>query len=353
MLTPHRRIVIGVLIACALVLLLAGTATAQPTTDADSAASRVYRLGVQSTYRNACFDPCDCVMDIRSPLEGTMILTPRPLTTPGTRVFAVSDVNFRITMGGATQLVRGRGVYTWTTSIGMLTVLGHRLELDLSVGDAPLQHFDSGLVPGATVGQFPPINIVIDKNNQVCVDEVLTIAAAPVDEREIARYCMMRPSNAVEGCFDPCACPILLLGDIRGSFALVRLPSRSLSPTAAGPVSYAVVRLDWTVGHAPSVTTVRRVTGSGFYDIMPPSLIEGTQRMTLALSTNGQAEQGFRGIETIFRPPPVPPGRIDISVNMNGMVCYDRVFEIHAIRCLTAAGPVSVDSPALQSPLAR
>jgi hypothetical protein len=278
-----------------------------------------------------------------------MILSHRPATTPGVRTFAVSDVNFRITINGTIQLVRGQGTYTWTTSIGPLTVLGHRLELDLRVGDAASQHFDSGLVPGATVGDFPPITIVIDKNDQVCIDEVLTIVAAPVNNREIARYTMVRPSNAVEGCFDPCACPIALLGDVRGEFSLVRLPSRSLSPTVIGPIDYAVIRLNWTVGAAPTASTVRRVAGSGFYRVVPPSMIEGLETMTLALSTNLSAEQTFRGSETILRMPSVPPSRIDITISMNGRVCYDRVFEIHAIRCLPAVGDASVDAPAADS----
>lgn len=320
----------------ALVLFISTTGVRAQNADEMVARSsqEVYRLQAQSSYRNGCFDPCDCVTDIRSPLDGTMILTRRPSTDRSTRLYTVSDVNFKINVGGAEQLVRGSGQYTWTSSIGPLTVLGHRLELELRVGDGPTQRFDSGLIPGASDGAFPPINIIIDKNDQICTDEVLTIVANPVPRREILPYCLTRESEASEGCFPPCLCPIMLQGAITGQFQLVKLPPRIISPgpLPQAPTEYAVIRVKWLV-ISPVAPLNQSITGSGFYTVQPPTLIEGFESMRLALTVNADPERVFRSFESIFTTPPQPPRRIQADLFLNGGFCYDRLYSITASPC--------------------
>jgi hypothetical protein len=253
----------------------------------------------------------------------------------GERAYKVDDVNFKITFAGTEQLVRGSGEYTWSPTLGPLDVLAHRLRLELTIGGGPIQIFDSELIAGASDGVFPPISIVIDKNNQVCTDEVLTISATPVAENEILKYCLTRDSSAEEGCFPPCLCPIMLRGQLAGSFALVKLPPLGpvlgLRPTFT---EYAVIRVRWNVISPVGVTT-DSLTGSGFYSVLQPSLIEGIERATLALTPAGEQENIWRSVRSVFVFTPQPPGSIDMDLSRNGFYCFDEAFFVRSVRCRT------------------
>lgn len=297
------------------------------------ARTRVYRLEAESTYRNACFDPCDCVLDLRSALSGTMILTRVPATTPGTRRYEVSDVNWRINIGGGDVLVRGSGVYTWYPSLGPLTVLAHRLELDLRIGEgaAPVR-FDSELIAGASDGEWPAINIVIDMNNQVCADQVFSIESTPVDQASILTYRLDSGSFYQEGCLPPCLCPILIEQPQGGSFSLVPLPSTPDSPAVR---QWGVVRIGWfplvTISPIDAVTT-----GSGFYFIGPRDARPPVgQRMLVALTRPGTPEEeydsGLVPLGPLFSAA-LPPPRITLSIADNGFFCYNQVYGISAVR---------------------
>ena len=226
----------------------------------------MYRLEADSTYRNACFDPCDCVLDLRSSLSGTMILTRVPSINNGSRRYEVTDVNWRINFGGGDILVRGSGVYTWQPSLGPLTVLAHRLVLDRASAKAPSPStLTARLIAGASDGEFPPINIIIDMNNQVCSDQVFTIHATPVAESSLLNYRLDTGSFYQEGCLAPCLCPIQIEQPTSGSFSLVPLPP---TPDQPNVQQWGVIRVRWfpTV----SITPVDAVTtGSGFYFVAP------------------------------------------------------------------------------------
>ncbi|MFN7020457.1 MAG: hypothetical protein ACK4WH_03910 [Phycisphaerales bacterium] len=295
--------------------------------------TRVYRLEAGSTYRNACFDPCDCVLDLRSSLSGTMILTRTPATTPGTRRYEVSDVNWRINIGGSDVLVRGSGVYTWYPSLGPLTVLAHRLELDLRIGEgATPVRFDSELIAGASDGEWPPINIVIDMNNQFCTDQVFSIESTPVDPASILTYRLDSGSFYQEGCLPPCLCPILIEQPQGGSFALVPLPSAPDSPAVR---QWGVVRIGWfplvAISPVDAVTT-----GSGFYFIGPRDARPPVgQRMLVALTRPGTPEEeydsGLVPLGPVFSAA-LPPPRITLSIADNGFFCYNQVYGVSAVR---------------------
>lgn len=297
--------------------------------------SQVYRLESPSRYQNACFDPCDCFVDIRSAVSGTMILTRVPSIERNSRRYEVSDVNWRIEIGGSDVLVRGRGVYTWYPSLGALTVLAHRLVLDLRLGeDGPVQHFDSEIVAGASVGAFPPISITIDMNNQVCADQVFTIDATPVPESRILHYWLDRDSSYQQGCLEPCLCPIWLPIPIDGSFAMVQLPPRPDTPEVA---EWGVTRM---VMHPASnlspisPPTNASAAGSGLYRITPTNTDPFHHRLLVSLETRAggarEYDSGWVGLNPGSNA--LPPADLDIAIALNGFYCYDEVFSISARR---------------------
>ena len=51
------------------------------------------------------------------------------------------------------------------------------MQLDLRVGDQPVQHFDSGLVVGG--GGFPELDVRVSVNGQFCYDTVIDVIASP------------------------------------------------------------------------------------------------------------------------------------------------------------------------------
>ena len=295
--------------------------------------TRVYRLEADSTYRNACFDPCDCFLDLRSALSGTMILTRGPSTSSGERRYQVSDVNWRINVGGGDVLVRGSGTYSWYPSLGPLTVLAHRLELDLRIGEgATPMHFDSELIAGASDGAWPTISIVIDMNNQVCTDQVFTLNATPVDEASILRYRLDGEAFYQEGCWDPCLCPITIEQPQAGGFSLVPLPPTPEAPTTH---QWGVIRIGWFP--SISITPANAVTtGSGFYSVGPsdtrPPL---NQRMLVALTRPASAEEEYDSGWVGFGPVigvALPPSRININIADNAFFCYNQVYGVSARR---------------------
>lgn len=294
--------------------------------------SRVYRLEADSAYRNACFDPCDCATDIRSSLSGTMVLTRVAPVIRGTRRYEVNDVNWRVVVGGSDVLVRGRGVYTWYPSLGPLTVLAHRLELELRVGEGaePIR-FDSEVVAGASDGFFPPIRITIDMNNQVCYDQVFTINATPVVPSSIVGYRLDGDSFYQQGCLPPCLCPIWAEMPIGGRMSLVPLPSTPDEPAVR---QWGVIDVRWSP--TASVSSVNAVaTGSGFYRLTPTNAEPYSQRMLVALTRPTIAEKefdsGWVGVGPSITPG-LPPRNIDVMIADNDFFCFNEVFNVSAGR---------------------
>ena len=75
----------------------------------------------------------------------------------------------------------------------------HQLVLDLQFGDdpeAPIQTFDSGLVPGGESGEFPDIDISIDEYDLQCLDTLIHVVAGPrpvkIDAAERLERCTGR-----------------------------------------------------------------------------------------------------------------------------------------------------------------
>lgn len=164
----NRATIIGV--ALAGVFLTGGrTARAVPGDPAPTA----YKLGPGSTFQQGCFEGCACPISEEMDLVGTFTLT----FTGFDGLFwnyDVTDVDWNVIANGQLFLqVSGSGTYRF----GGEFVAQHQLELDLTVGNDPVEHYDSGLAIGG--GNFPQIDIVITMNDFFCYDRVFTIHAHP------------------------------------------------------------------------------------------------------------------------------------------------------------------------------
>src|SRR6266516_8095705 len=140
-------------------LLLWGVVAAS--TPASAQTSTLYRLNKDSTFQQGCFPPCLCPIMIAVPVKGTFVLTPTGFDGLF-NTYAVTDVNWLVSIGGSNTPVTGSGTY----KIGGEFALEQQLSLDLQVGGDKVQHFDSGLVTGPA--PFPDIKATISVNGQQC-----------------------------------------------------------------------------------------------------------------------------------------------------------------------------------------
>ena len=131
-----------------------------------------YVLIATSDVQDGCLDPCKCPIRLFG-LQGSFVLTP-VAPSDGFDMFSVTDVQWTIVaFDGTVRAVTGGGTY----KIRSIPVPTQCLELDLSIEEAPLVHFDSGLVP--VQAEFPVIQVAIAMNGFYCYDNVLTVHTEP------------------------------------------------------------------------------------------------------------------------------------------------------------------------------
>jgi hypothetical protein len=135
---------------------------------------RVYGLTTDSVYLAGCFPPLTCVVGIAEEVGGTfrLVRQPRRKGDPFKR-FAVQDVFWLVRIWGRDVPVTGWGRY----QVGGEPIQ-QRLELDLRVGDEPVQHFDSGLVTPEPPG-FPRIDVRVSIHGERGFDQVFDLRAVP------------------------------------------------------------------------------------------------------------------------------------------------------------------------------
>jgi hypothetical protein len=276
---------------------------------AQTAAPVLYRLDARSDYTWGCFDPCACPIAFTDDLFGTYELEFLFAGTDGFDHYAVRDVNWILAFGGEEHRVTGSGEYLRGGPLAPL----ERVLLDLSFdGAAPVQ-FDSGHRPA---GVFPRIDLPVSRNGMYCYDEVYGVRSSPVPASAVFPY-QMRRSGYVEGCFPPCACPIALWR-AGGTFDLVPLGTNA----SGSREHYAIVDADWHTALLPA-PPAHAYTGFGTYTLDHAT---GTHRLVADLSELGVARRFDSG--------EVPGGagfpRIDVDVSVNGLVCYDYLFLVHA-----------------------
>lgn len=150
----------------------------------------------------------------------------------------------------------------------------------------------------------------------------LVLCAPAFGQGSAVTYQLDPESGYTEGCYPPCHCPLFFADDLTGSFDLTFIDS-----TPDHFDHYAASAVDWSLNFGGQIV---HVTGSGLYDIGGEVAL--THRLQLDLSMDGGALEHF---DSDLVPIPSSFPRIDITVSMNGMVCFDKVFDVHA-------GPVTL-----------
>lgn len=131
--------------------------------------SSQYKLTSNSSYIEGCYDPCMCPIWMNNSLQGSFMLT--AVDQAGdVEVFEVGAIDWHFVREDETIAVTGSGYY-WIDGDQ------HQLVLDLLVGDAAVDIYDSGLV--ARVSEFPGIIIAVAENGFFCYDHVFDLKAVP------------------------------------------------------------------------------------------------------------------------------------------------------------------------------
>jgi hypothetical protein len=145
-------------------------------------------------------------------------------------------------------------------------------------------------------------------------------AADPLGAGSGAIYMMTPAATYQEGCFPPCMCPILNEQPISGTFKLV------YTGPSDGIETYAVQDVNLTV---PFFDPQLRIIGGGKYSIGSPGIIPLLQqRMELDLQVGANAVEHFDSGWVLIG----DMSRINVTVSINGMWCFDRVVAIDAVR---------------------
>jgi hypothetical protein len=130
-----------------------------------------------------------------------------------------------------------------------------------------------------------------------------------------AIYRLTPASSYLNGCFDPCTCPVQLKGGLIGAFRMMPAPPDPLYRV------FNISDLNWFV---PEFGTW--VTGSGTYKVGGEVAL--MQELSLDLKVGDLDVQHFdSGLVAGGADFP----SIDLTVSMNNMVCHDTVFHVAAL----------------------
>ncbi len=276
-----------------------------------------YRLTEKSSFQHGCFDPCMCPISEQGPVIGTFVLEAAG-SSGGFASYVVEDVNWEVPYYEPRMRVTGSGKYT-IGSPDPITVLQHRLELDLKLGADPVQHFDSGWVIGPNLPHF---DITISMNNMYCLDKVFILDADPVPESEIHRYALTPESTLARGCVGFCDCVAPNPQPLSGTFSLVPIGKNPLFS------DYAMIDVQWFVHDAngSSVPPNLLVSGVGAYMVGGEVAVQQRMRADLQIGDldsvsldSGLVVGGF-GF----------PDRIDVVMSRPNEDCYDTIVHIVA-----------------------
>jgi hypothetical protein len=298
------------------VLLLLGTAAASVPASAQT--GTLYRLNQDSSFQQGCFPPCLCPISAPVSVKGTFVLTPTGFDGLF-NTYAVTDVNWVVSIGGTDMIVTGSGTY----KIGGEFALQQELSLDLQVGSNMVQHFDSGLV-AAGAKPFPDINVAISVNGRVCFDKVFAVSASPVPLDQIQPYRLLAGSTFQRGCVGACDCAIGPLDPIVGTFALVPLDTTPLFS------EFAVVNVRWRARDPTGRIPVR---GFGTYRFGGEVAV--VHQLKLVLKVDGEDPAQFdSGLVAGGGNFP----RIDIRISESGAICFDTIIDLHAAPIVRSTG---------------
>lgn len=306
----HRTIPFLACLFASTLLLLPGIS--RVSAQSSSLETVVYRLKETSSYQHGCFPPCLCPVMESGSERGTFLLT---FTSDDGlfRHYRVDEVIWKVATPGGELRVTGSGTY----KVGGEFAVQHQLELDLKVGDRPVEHYDSGLIAGG--GEFPTISITISVHGQYCFDTAFRIDAGPVPPEQVRPYRLVQGSTFQRGCFGICDCAIVEM-PMWGGFNLVPVYQTPLF------TEYSVVQVNWQVGPDPSTGTQGlTVTGFGTYRLGGEFAVQ--QQMGLDLRV-GTAAPVFFDSGNVAGGGDFPRIVIEVSHEDNG--CVKTILDLHA-----------------------
>ena len=127
----------------------------------------VYELRIDSAFVRGCFPPCRCPLFRFEGVRGTASVSPL-FSQDGFIHYDLDEVSLSIPSSPPVQ-VSGTGRYLVSNAGDR-----HELRLELQVGDADPQLFESGLLERPP-RKVPSIEIIVSKNGMVCQDEVFEL----------------------------------------------------------------------------------------------------------------------------------------------------------------------------------
>jgi len=139
-----------------------------------------YTLSTGAEFRTGCFTPPCVCGPVQLPMTGTLALVRKASDTHFAH-YDVIGVNWQVQFNEGFVSITGSGTYR----VGGTGTVQQQLALDLSVGGAPVRHFDSGLVTGGD--DFPRLDADISLYGQTpCIDTLLRVRAGPGGTTDVA-----------------------------------------------------------------------------------------------------------------------------------------------------------------------
>ena len=204
-----------------------------------------------------------------------------------------------------------------TTTIGILsfTVL---FAATLTAGAPPLaRSTDVAATPQSAPSIQPFDRFDVADWNEAAIEEteVFTSRIEPIP------YTLVAESWALYGCWNPCKCPVLIIGEMYGGFDLELISAESDLVR-----EYAVKNVSWDVYEWATWDYLYTVTGSGTYTITKSPTDDPTQRLILTL------EYYYGMLEDEFDSGEVPlTDEFSIEVANNDFYCLNDAFRITAV----------------------
>lgn len=142
-------------------------------------------------------------------------------------------------------------------------------------------------------------------------------AASQTSANSSVHYRLDDNSTFQRGCFDPCACPVMEQGGIKGTFLL--------TPSSSDPLFqyYAVTNVSWTAVLPNG--NVLPIRGSGTFKIGGEFAIQ--EQLSLDLVVGNDPVQHF---DSGVVAPRVPFPFLDLTISIHGVYCFDTVIEVRA-----------------------
>jgi hypothetical protein len=142
-------------------------------------------------------------------------------------------------------------------------------------------------------------------------------AAAQTSASSRTHYRLDDDSTFQRGCFDPCACPVMEQGGVKGTFLLTLSGSDPLFQY------YSVTNVNWTATLPNG--NVLPIRGSGTFKIGGEFAIQ--EQLSLDLVVGNDPVQHF---DSGVVAPRVPFPLLDLTISIHGVYCFDTVIEVRA-----------------------